>query len=60
MMVIITIGLNKKLHSVTNFFITQLALGDFIILVFCMPFTVSSFYFFKVRVCVRGCVRMDG
>ncbi len=46
--VIITIGINKKLHSVTNFFITQLALGDIFILAMCMPFTVTSAYFFKV------------
>ena len=48
-MVIITIGVNRRLHSVTNFFITQLALGDLCILVFCMPFTVTAAYFFKVR-----------
>ena len=46
--VIITIGLNKKLHTVTNFFMTQLAIGDLCVLVFCMPFTVSAAYFFKV------------
>ena len=48
-MVIITIGVNRRLHSVTNFFITQLALGDLCVLIFCMPFTVTAAYFFKVR-----------
>ena len=48
-MVIITIGVNRRLHSVTNFFITQLALGDLCVLIFCMPFTVTAVYFFKVR-----------
>ena len=47
-MVIITIGVNRRLHSVTNFFITQLALGDLCVLIFCMPFTVTAAYFFKV------------
>ena len=34
----------KKMQTVTNIFISLLALGDLLIVLFCMPFSVPSFY----------------
>lgn len=46
------IGLNKKLHSTTNFLIGNLALADLVMCLFCVPLTV--FYAFDERGWVFG------
>ncbi|XP_030641551.1 prolactin releasing hormone 2 receptor [Chanos chanos] len=46
------IGLNKKLHSTTNFLIGNLALVDLVMCVFCVPLTAS--YAFDERGWVFG------
>ena len=51
LVVIITVCANKRLHRITHVFIAQLGVGDLLILVFCMPFTVTSAYYFKVSLC---------
>lgn len=46
------IGLNKKLHSTTNFLIGNLALADMVMCLFCVPLTV--FYAFDERGWIFG------
>lgn len=41
LLLLLLIGLNKKLHSTTNFLICNLALVDLVMCIFCVPMTVS-------------------
>ncbi|CAH1774075.1 unnamed protein product [Owenia fusiformis] len=47
LVVIVVVAANKPLHTMSQFLITQLAIGDLITLLFCMPFSVTSAYLFK-------------
>ncbi|XP_056333585.1 prolactin releasing hormone 2 receptor [Danio aesculapii] len=52
LLLLILIGLNKKLHSTTNFLIGNLALVDLVMCLFCVPLT--AFYAFDERGWVFG------
>ncbi|XP_039524572.1 prolactin releasing hormone 2 receptor isoform X1 [Pimephales promelas] len=52
LVLLIHIGLNKKLHSTTNFLIGNLALVDLVMCLFCVPLT--AFYAFDERGWVFG------
>lgn len=39
-LIILAIFINKSMHNVTNYFITNLAIADIIISIFCTPFQV--------------------
>ncbi|XDV43373.1 hypothetical protein PO909_011862 [Leuciscus waleckii] len=52
LLLLIHIGLNKKLHSTTNFLIGNLALVDLVMCLFCVPLT--AFYAFDERGWVFG------
>lgn len=41
-LVLYTVAANKKMHTVTNLFIANLAVGDLLIMVLCVPFSVAS------------------
>lgn len=41
-LVLHTVTANRKMHTVTNLFIANLAVGDLLIMVFCVPFSVAS------------------
>ena len=41
-LVLYTVASNRKMHTVTNLFIANLAVGDLLIIVFCVPFSVAS------------------
>ncbi|XP_045107331.1 RYamide receptor-like [Portunus trituberculatus] len=41
-LVLYTVAANRKMHTVTNLFIANLAVGDLLIMVFCVPFSVAS------------------
>ncbi|XP_064102490.1 RYamide receptor-like [Macrobrachium nipponense] len=41
-LVLYTIITSRKMHTVTNLFIANLAVGDLLIMVFCVPFSVAS------------------
>lgn len=44
-LIILAIGMNKSMHNVTNYFITNLAVADIIISIFCTPFQVTQLVF---------------
>ncbi|XP_069957553.1 RYamide receptor isoform X2 [Cherax quadricarinatus] len=41
-LVLYTVAANRKMHTVTNLFIANLAVGDLLIMVLCVPFSVAS------------------
>lgn len=41
-LVLYTVASSKKMHTVTNLFIANLAVGDLLIMVLCVPFSVAS------------------
>ncbi|XP_069188215.1 RYamide receptor [Procambarus clarkii] len=41
-LVLYTVASNRKMHTVTNLFIANLAVGDLLSMVFCVPFSVAS------------------
>ena len=44
MAVIAVVVYNKKMRTVTNIFICQLAFGDLMIVLFCMPFMIPQLF----------------
>ncbi|XP_076312309.1 cholecystokinin receptor-like [Tachypleus tridentatus] len=42
MLVIITLAINKRMRTVTNVFLMNLAISDMLLGVFCMPFTLAG------------------
>ncbi|GFU12963.1 cholecystokinin receptor type A [Trichonephila clavipes] len=41
-LVIVTLLINKRMRTVTNVFLFNLAISDFLLGVFCMPFTLTG------------------
>ncbi|PVD38654.1 hypothetical protein C0Q70_01272 [Pomacea canaliculata] len=44
-MVMVVVGRNPALHSVTNYFLVNLAVADILVALFCVPSTSSSICF---------------
>ena len=45
-LVVVTVARDKKMHTVTNYFIVNLAVADLLVLLFCVPVSVVPVYLY--------------